>query len=396
MGLDSREVTPELTRAVIHLAAEIRSFGRTELAVEKVLGLKVSDSTVRRLAKQVGQELAELQEVDERTDGKEAIVPELAMVSCDGGRIRTRVPGCGRGVHLAGDNGWRESKNASFERMRKKDLPVDGDDPCMTLPTSFRTTKKVANIAEKAVPDVDEPTDTVQDRVVYEGPTRVLRTAVSSMACSDEFGPMMKREAQRRRFFESPSRAFLGDGLNWNWSIWKRYFSTFVPILDFIHAIQYVFTAAMAIHVNETQAWALYVQLITWCWQGQVVRVIEELARVCLDRGIDPNDPVADDAPHKPIFDAIRYLTNNRSRMDYPHYRRLGLPVTSAPMESLIKQINTRVKGTEMFWDDPDGAEAILQIRAAAISDDGRLDDYLSRRPGWQFQRRTSVPRIAA
>lgn len=396
MGLDSREVTPELTRAVIHLAAEIRSFGRTELVVEKVLGLKVSDSTVRRLAKQVGQELADLEQADERTDGKEAVVPELAVVSCDGGRIRTRVSGCGRGVHLSGDNGWRETKNASFERMTKKAPQADGVDPCVTLPTSFRTTEKVANIAEKAVPYVEEPTDAVQDRVVYEGPTRVLRTAVSSMVCSDEFGPMMKREAQRRRFFESPLRAFLGDGLNWNWSIWKRYFFTFIPILDFIHAIQYVFNAAMAIHVNETQAWTLYVQFITWCWQGQVARVVDELAGVCLNRGIDPNDPVADDAPHKPILDALRYLTNNRSRMDYPRYRRLGLPVTSAPMESLIKQINTRVKGTEMFWDDPDGAEAILQIRAAAISDDGRLDDYLTRRPGWQFQRRTSQPRIAA
>lgn len=396
MGLDSREVTPELTRAVIHLAAEIRSFGRTELVVEKVLGLKVSDSTVRRLAKQVGQELADLEQADERTDGKEAVVPELAVVSCDGGRIRTRVSGCGRGVHLSGDNGWRETKNASFERMTKKAPQADGVDPCVTLPTSFRTTEKVANIAEKAVPYVEEPTDAVQDRVVYEGPARVLRTAVSSMVCSDEFGPMMKREAQRRRFFESPLRAFLGDGLNWNWSIWKRYFFTFIPILDFIHAIQYVFNAAMAIHVNETQAWTLYVQFITWCWQGQVARVVDELAGVCLNRGIDPNDPVADDAPHKPILDALRYLTNNRSRMDYPRYRQLGLPVTSAPMESLIKQINTRVKGTEMFWDDPDGAEAILQIRAAAISDDGRLDDYLTRRPGWQFQRRTSQPRIAA
>ena len=394
--MDSREVTPELTRAVIHLAAEIRSFGRTELAIEKVLGLKVSDSTVRRLAKQVGQELAELEQTDKRTDGKQAVVPELAVVSCDGGRLRTREPGCGRGVHLSGDSGWRETKNASFERMTKNVSPAEEADPCGALPTSFRTTEKVANIAEKTVPDVDEPTEAVQERVIYEGPTRVLRTAVSSMACSDDFGPMMKREAQRRQFFEAPLRAFLGDGLNWNWSIWKRHFSTFVPILDFIHAIQYLFTAAMAIHVNETQGWAVYVKLITWCWQGQVTRVIQELMTVCLDRGLDPDDPVADDDPHKPILDAIRYLTNNRSRMDYPRYRRLGLPVTSAPMESLIKQINTRVKGTEMFWDDPDGAEAILQLRAAALSDDARLDNYLSTRPGWQFQRRTSEPRIAA
>jgi hypothetical protein len=39
-------------------------------------------------------------------------------------------------------------------------------------------------------------------------------------------------------------------------------------------------------------------------------------------------------------------------------------------MEPLIKQINFRVKGTEMFWHDPEGAEAILHLRAAALSED--------------------------
>ena len=86
------------------------------------------------------------------------------------------------------------------------------DDPCAELPTSFRSAKKVANIAEKPVSDVDEPAAERQHRVVYQGPHRVLRTSVSSMACSDDFGPMMKREAQRRRLFEMPLRAFLGDG----------------------------------------------------------------------------------------------------------------------------------------------------------------------------------------
>ena len=50
--------------------------------------------------------------------------------------------------------------------------------------------------------------------------------------------------------------------------------------------------------------------------------------------------------------------------MDYPTYRRQGLPVTSSLMQSLVKQINHRAKGTEMFWDRPQGAERILQIRA--------------------------------
>ncbi len=68
--------------------------------------------------------------------------------------------------------------------------------------------------------------------------------------------------------------------------------------------------------------------------------------------------------------------------MNYPAYRRTGQPITSALMESMVKEVNYRVKGTEMFWNATRGAEAILQIRAAALSDDGRLSDYLARRPG--------------
>ena len=113
-------------------------------------------------------------------------------------------------------------------------------------------------------------------------------------------------------------------------------------------------------------------------------------------RGIDLDHRLADDDPNRPLTDAVRYLRNNRSRMDYPRYRRLGLPITSAPMESLIKQMNLRVKGTEMFWDDPDGAEAILQIRAAVLSEDDRLDRYLNTRAGWQFVRRTTAVATAA
>ena len=61
MGMDSRAVTPVLTSVVVHLAAEIRSFERVEITTEQVLGHKIARSTVRRLAKQVGTELAELE-----------------------------------------------------------------------------------------------------------------------------------------------------------------------------------------------------------------------------------------------------------------------------------------------------------------------------------------------
>ncbi len=65
--------------------------------------------------------------------------------------------------------------------------------------------------------------------------------------------------------------------------------------------------------------------------------------------------------------------------MDYPRYRQEGLPWTSSHVESTVKLFNRRVKGTEKSWGEA-GAEEILQLRAAFLSEDGRLEEYLKSR----------------
>ena len=72
-------------------------------------------------------------------------------------------------------------------------------------------------------------------------------------------------------------------------------------------------------------------------------------------------------SPAQVVQDALTYLTNHGEKMRYADYRRQGLPLMSSHVESVIKQINYRVKGTEKFWSE-DGAEAILQLRADYLS----------------------------
>jgi len=47
-------------------------------------------------------------------------------------------------------------------------------------------------------------------------------------------------------------------------------------------------------------------------------------------------------------------------------------------VESTIKQLNRRIKGSEKFW-LKGGAEAILQVRAAYLSEGGRAERYWAR-----------------
>ncbi len=67
------------------------------------------------------------------------------------------------------------------------------------------------------------------------------------------------------------------------------------------------------------------------------------------------------------------------------------MPVTSTLMESLVKEFNHRVKGTEKFWNDPQGAEAILTVRAALLSEDGRFAQFFANRPGCRYRRRSTL-----
>lgn len=59
---------------------------------------------------------------------------------------------------------------------------------------------------------------------------------------------------------------------------------------------------------------------------------------------------------------------------------QFGPMVATAPVESLIKRVNRRVKGTEKFW-TREGLESVLQVRAAYLSEDGRAEAHWERRP---------------
>ena len=127
---------------------------------------------------------------------------------------------------------------------------------------------------------------------------------------------------------------------------------------------------------------------MTGCWRGEVAQILAELTAWQERLGTAPKG-TPDTDPRVIVRTTLRYLTNNQPRMKYAEYRRAGLPVTTAWMESLVKEMNYRVKGTEMFWNNPAGAEAILQIRSAALSEDNRLIHHLSTRPGSPFVRKS-------
>ena len=387
-------------------AAHASSFSIAGLVLRKIGDIEITGRGLNKTAVKIGTEMA--REREARTDAyfnqplpRQPTQPtspiQLACVSVDGGRMQTRDEGGGLGVHHPH---WRETKNALFLRMKSSSF---ADDPHPDLPACFADRKRMKTLltgvgeAEEAAAAEEASAAARQPSEEDWRPERLFRTCLSSLVGSDAFGRMMEVEADSRGFFQALKKAFVSDGLPYNWTIQQRHFRDFTPILDFVHAVERLYEAARCLHDDADQRWGDYLRWARACWSGAVEQVVIELKERQGEVGVPPKDCEKTD-PRKMFADAIGYLEHNASRMKYPEYRRSGLPTTSALMESFVKELNARVKGTEKFWNDGASGEAILQLRAAALCDDDRLTKFLHNRPGHPFHPNvpTSEPKTAA
>lgn len=376
-------------------------------------GVQISESQARRLAHAVGAELIRERDrkaVEHRRRQllpRTEVVPEVVVVEVDGGRIRTRAAGCTAGVHEAQN---KEDKIACLATLTG---PTFATDPQPEPPGSFLCPRRVQRLVARMKGQAGEADpretpgasgDPTGERA--EGPSeerwspeRLVRTCVASLGSSASFGPLMAAEAQERHFPGAKRRAFVADGAAYNWSIHDGYFRDYEPVVDLLHVLCYLYASARAVGADESSGWSVYVVWMRACWQGRVADVVVELDRWQDRLGLPPPGEAkrAEDRrdPRRVVWEARSYLRNNARRMDYPRYRREGLPTTSSLVESLVGEFNARVKGKQKHWNRPGGAESILQLRAAFLSEDGRLSRYFANRPGYPFRKRPIANKCA-
>ena len=409
-----------------------QSFAQAAQALEQLADLQIGAKQVERLTEQIGQERIEERDAAvesfrrrplvEREDVADPgrVVPRVVMVSVDGGRLQIRERDEPPGTV---DSHWRESKVAVLETLASK---VHATDPDPDLPRCFldaartlkmsreighvasgtevvvpendagteaviaETTAEIEPEAEGAEPTADKPEPTAGEAKPTGGgidpasrpsrpgrPERLVRSIVATRAVAAVFGWLVQAAAWSRNFFGAQRRAFLADGQESNWTLWRRHFPTFVPILDFIHALTYVFAAATAGR-SAKEGWEVFERWIKLVWAGRVREILPELEQRRVELGPPPSDAPETD-PRRIVADALRYLTNNAGRMQYAEYRRLGLPITTSAVESTIKQINQRVKASEKFWSNR-GAEAVLQLRADYLSETVPMERFWAER----------------
>jgi hypothetical protein len=412
-------LSPSLQEKISYIGVLLKSFPQGETAIRKLLEMVLGSKRIERLTERIGDE--RIAERDCEVRAYEALTltetltgprgvepPEACAVMVDGGRHQRTDQNPDSKTH------WYEYKAGICLELkgRRDGLPAgpDAADPCPQVPLFLLNLEQIETltreIGHKAadVPEPEEeqgidlediesaasleellslaqarPAGPKSARELPLSPEIERREVVATIQNSREFGRMLAARAWHLGLPQAQRKTFVGDGQNWIWSLWEKHFKPygFVPILDIIHAVTYLYAAALAGRPQSEGA-GQYQQWVTWLWQGDVSRVIEALATRQTELGL-PGLEDGETSPRQIVSDALTYLQNQQSRMRYPEYRRQGLPITSSHMESTIKELNQRIKGSEKFWSGT-GGEAVLQLKSDSLSDSDPLQDFWQRR----------------
>lgn len=392
MKLGTEGYSPRVVQKAVRQAGQAPSFAAASADLRELAELDISVTHLQRLSERIGQEWAEVRDEEVAAFRKDelprtyAAAPRVAAVMLDGGRVQTRAEEAGRGVT---DGGWQEVKVACCLTLSSEAALVD---PQPEPPAKFLEPTQAARLAlevkRRGKPALGRASKEAAAKKKKNKTRRrkkprirkLVRTVVATMADSETFGWHMAAEVQKRGLDRAKRKACVCDGQHYNWSLFEMHLVMlgFIGILDFLHLLAYLYDAAHALHGKDKAAgWKCYEQWLRWAWSGEVATLLRSLRAGAAKLG-EPSAQAADNDPRRILADALGYVQNNRERMDYPEYRRLGLPISSAPVESTIKQINQRMKGSEKFWLQG-GAEAMLQVRAAYLSEDERAQQNWDR-----------------
>jgi hypothetical protein len=341
LGLTQEGFSPAVLRLAIRQGAK-QAFAEASTDLRELADLSISPMHLRRLCVRIGGEWAAARDQDvaafrqRRLAAGPAAPPKVAAVMLDGGRVQTRATDAGPGVH---EPGWSETKVACCLSLQSQEKVVD---PQPEPPPKFLEPVTVARLAAELKARRGgsrrmrlQPNEQVQRRKKRRRKKRrpllrpLVRTVVASLADSDAFGYQMAAEVQRRRLGEAVRKGCVCDGQKWNWTLFALHLLPwgFVGILDVLHLLSYLYGAAQAACAtgDPTPAWELYERWLRWAWAGQVLLLLRALAAAAKRAGEPPGEAGEDD-PRRVLAETLGYIRNNRDKMNYPEYRRLGLP----------------------------------------------------------------------
>jgi hypothetical protein len=176
----------------------------------------------------------------------------------------------------------------------------------------------------------------------------------------------LARQVNQREGAHVKHRIALTDGAEALQDRVLSYCPGFTLILDFIHADEYLWSAANRLFAEKDPLRIAWVEARTLkILSGQTEQVITEFRTLA---------PKATQAQRQELEKAANYFERNLPYMAYDHYLARGWPIASGVIEGACRHlVKDRFELSGMRWTQT-GAENLLRLRA--VSENGDWDDY--------------------
>lgn len=196
----------------------------------------------------------------------------------------------------------------------------------------------------------------------------------------------LKQEAVRRGLGTEKfcKVQFVADGADVLWDLQQEFFPTAEPCLDWMHAVEKLWSSGKAINRgSRTKRAPLEVWVHaqrTLLRQGKLEDVL-----ATLQSALDTTSATGpgNNYRRKVLSDTINYFTKNKVRMRYDRLRRQKLVIGSGLIEGTVRHlVGMRLDGPGMRWGKA-RAEAVLHLRCVVLN--GLWNDfetYLASREG--------------
>jgi hypothetical protein len=329
VGLDTAHLTPAASE-VASIAGVQTSFAQgAEVTLQKLCGLRLSESTVERVTEAAGERLSRL------------LHDKVTFGECK--------------------QGWTWQRDARGQTCAYVSLDATG----------------VRQQGEKAAQ--------AEGRMAYVGmiynprskhdsrpPERHQVRYLAGFYGLNELGSQLRRQAAQVGWDDAEQQIALSDGGNGLEEFFRKNFPLAECILDFWHASEHLTELGLALYPDDE---AQRQEVVGgWCHQ---LKQQGGVAVWSVLRTID----VSDCSPSARLAhaDCLRYFGNHQHRMDYPRYVANGWQIGSGPVESACKTVvANRLKGSGMRWGEK-GTDDMCQLRALYRSEPKQWELFWAR-----------------
>lgn len=289
LGVDGR-YSWEAQR-LICLAGASWSYDVSSERLEELCGLKVSDTTIRRISQEHGGQANEWMRTEPQAVQEFRDADGDIEFTTDGTSVNTT-------------GGWREMKLGIFSKRDR---------------------------AEPATPDEWESR-------TLPGPK--VRVPFAAIEKSDDFGRRWKAWRKRLGLPDASAITVLADGAKWIWEEQLKHLHGADGVLDIFHAWQHLSDLSKTLHDDAEQ---------TTLWTDQARTVLLESGWSGIDALLVEVATHTGDT--QPIEEVRNYLANHQHHLNYADRLAAGQSIGSGQVEGGCKNmIGRRLKQTGARW----------------------------------------------